>query len=272
VKFNAGLLVVDIDGTLVGREGTVSAPDRVALQKVRDLGVAVSLCTGRAVKSCLAIFRDLSLDGYHIFFDGALVTDPGHHIELFASRLNPAVLELAATFARSQGIHFELYSAEDCFVENPTLFSIMRREYFGIEPVVGAFDGLWHRQSIVKAGFIAATPAEVEKARVFQLEFQSRLSFTRAFSPAFPDLVFINIVAPQVSKGEALSLLARHLKVPLEKVMAIGDGENDIPLFKDVGLSVAMANASPEVKAAADFVTPDLAQAGVSAAINRFLF
>lgn len=272
MKFDAGLLVVDIDGTLVGRGGSVSAADRAALQRVRDSGIAVSLCTGRAVKSCLPVFRELSLDGYHIFFDGALVTDPGHVTELYAKRLDSAVLEAATVFARHHGLHFELYSADDCFIEAPTPFSVMRRAYFGLEPVVGVFDGLLHREPIVKAGFIAITPGEIEQVRLFQSEFQNSLSFTRAFSPAFPDFIFINIVAPGVSKGETLEFLAGHLGVPLSRVMAIGDGENDIPLFKRVGLSVAMAGASSEIKAAADCVTLDLAESGASAAISRFLF
>lgn len=272
VKFNAALLVVDIDGTLVGQDGMVSAADRAALFRVRDAGVAVSLCTGRAVNSCSAIFRELSLNGYHTFFDGALVTDPGHRTEIYAKYLDPAVVAAATVFARSQGIHFELYSVEDCFIEAETRFSAMRREYFGLEPVVGNFDELWHRKPIIKGGFVAASPQDIEQAQCFQLEFRECLSFTKARNPAFPDLTFVNVIAPGVSKGEALAALARYLGVRLERVMAIGDGENDVPLFKHAGLSVAMAGASPEAKAAADYVTLDLAQSGVSAAINHFLF
>jgi len=272
MKFDAGLLLVDIDGTLVGRDGTISVPDKAALQKARDGGIKVSLCTGRAVRSCQPVFRELALDGFHIFFDGALVTDPEHRVELYSRRLDPAVLDDAAGFARAQGLHLELYSGDDCFVESPTPFSAMRRDYFSIEPVVCTFDGLLHRAPIMKAGFIAGSPAEVEKARLFQEEFRGRLSFTQAFSPAFPDLVFINIVAPGVSKGEALEFLAGYLGVPLVRVMAIGDGENDIPLLRRAGLSVAMAGSSPEVKAAAGYVTLALADSGVSAALSRFLF
>jgi len=64
------LLVVDIDGTLVGRGRSISAEDREALAKVRNSGIRVSLSTGRAVRACLRIIEQLSLDGYHIFFDG----------------------------------------------------------------------------------------------------------------------------------------------------------------------------------------------------------
>ena len=69
------LLVLDVDGTLVNRKGAVSAADRAALRKAAARGVRISLSTGRVIQACLKIIRELSLDGYHIFYDGALVTN-----------------------------------------------------------------------------------------------------------------------------------------------------------------------------------------------------
>ena len=77
------LLVVDIDGTLQGREDSISAENIAALAKARDLGIAVSLSTGRAVGACLNIIKQLSLDGYHMFCDGAVVSNPNQGEELY---------------------------------------------------------------------------------------------------------------------------------------------------------------------------------------------
>ena len=68
------LLVIDIDGTLVNRQGEISAENREALALASQAGILVSLSTGRSAKSCQPIIERLSLDGYHIFFDGALVS------------------------------------------------------------------------------------------------------------------------------------------------------------------------------------------------------
>ncbi|MCD6434156.1 MAG: HAD hydrolase family protein, partial [Candidatus Diapherotrites archaeon] len=58
---------------------------------------------------------------------------------------------------------------------------------------------------------------------------------------------------------------------PMDGVMAVGDGANDISLLGSAGLGVAMGDASDEVKAAADYITLDFDHGGLAAAVNRFL-
>lgn len=271
MNFDAGLLVVDIDGTLVGKNGTVAAADRVALSEVRQSGISVSLSTGRVLKSCLSILRELSLDGYHILFNGALVTDSGHRAEIYARYIDPALVEKAIGSARELGLNLELYSVTDYFVESETWLSDIRRGFFGLEPVVGDFDGLWHREKIIKGCLVTASAKEAEQVRQFSSRFERCLSFTRSNTPAYPEITFVNIEAADVSKGEALGALASYLDVPLERVMAIGDDENDITMLSMAGLSVAMGNAPQAVKVAANYVTRDIEHGGVAAAVSRFL-
>ena len=73
---NYKLLVIDIDGTLLDKRGIISDEDTKALARAKAAGIRVSLSTGRAVKACTKILSQLALDGYHIFFDGALVCNP----------------------------------------------------------------------------------------------------------------------------------------------------------------------------------------------------
>jgi hydroxymethylpyrimidine pyrophosphatase-like HAD family hydrolase len=61
------------------------------------------------------------------------------------------------------------------------------------------------------------------------------------------------------------------MNVPLEQVMAIGDGPNDVPILSAVGLGVAMGNASPDVQAMARYVTEDVDHNGVAEAIRKFV-
>ncbi|MFH1651638.1 MAG: HAD family hydrolase, partial [Chloroflexota bacterium] len=70
------LLVLDVDGTLVDARGNIAEADREALARVRADGVMVALSTGRSFRSCRRVLERLSLDSYHIFFDGAVV---GNH-------------------------------------------------------------------------------------------------------------------------------------------------------------------------------------------------
>jgi len=263
------LLVVDIDGTLLGRDGSISAEDGEAVAEARRSGIRVSLSTGRAVKACQSIINQLSLDGYHIFFDGALVSNLGE--EVYAEPLDRGVVREAVEFAHLHNIALELYSATHYFVERETWSTDAHRQYFGIEPTIVDFTGLWERERIIKGGLVAVTPQQATKAKSFRLHFDRSLHFSRARSPAFPGVDFINIVAPEVSKGKALAALASHLGVSLSEVMAVGDGINDISLLSLAGLAVAMDNAPDEVKAVAHHITLDVDHSGLAAAIKRFL-
>jgi Cof subfamily protein (haloacid dehalogenase superfamily) len=263
------LLVVDIDGTLLGRGRTISAENKEALDQARKLGVGVALSTGRAVLACRDILDQLELDGYHIFFDGALVSDLGE--EVYAEPLDRGVVREAIEFARRLKIDLELYSMTHYFVERETWSTDAHRQFFGIEPTIVDFTGLWERERIIKGGLASVNPRQVAKAREFYARFESSLHFSLAKSPAFPDVEFTNVVALEVSKGRALEALSLHLGMSLGEVMAVGDGTNDITLLSRAGLAVAMGNAPDEVKAVADHVTLDVDQSGLGVAVERFL-
>jgi Cof subfamily protein (haloacid dehalogenase superfamily) len=266
---NYKLLVVDIDGTLLGSRGGISEEDKQALAAARRVGVKVCLSTGRASQGCHWVIDELSLDGYHIFFDGALVW--GVDRELYVEPLDMGVVREVVDFVRQNDIYLELYSATDYFVEWENWATEIHRNYFKLEPRVIDFGHLRGGQKFVKGGLITRDEEEVAKARSFRTRFDRSLRFSVARSPAYPGVEFINVLAPEVSKGKALTTLAAHLGIPLSEVMAIGDGTNDISLLSVAGLAVAMGNATDEVKAVAHEVTEDVSESGVAAAVNRFL-
>jgi hypothetical protein len=265
------LLLVDIDGTLIGKDGSISDKDREALAKARQSGIEVCLSTGRAAQGCLSIISQLALDGYHIFFDGALVSNPNQSGEVYVQPLNKLIVKEAVEFVHRNDIYLELYSSTRYFIERATWATEIHRQFFNLEPAVVDFTDLWNKERIIKGGLVVASAQEVAQARSFRLRFNRSLRFSEARSPAFPGVEFINVVDLGVSKGEALTALASYLGVSLSEIVAIGDGVNDIPLLSLAGLAVAMDNAPDEVKAVAHYVTLDVDHSGLAAAVNRFL-
>ncbi len=263
--------MVDIDGTLVGRDGGISAEDREALIGARQSGVQVSLSTGRVPNACLKIIDQLSLDGCHVFFDGALVSEPSQGREVYVKPLTGAVVVQAVEFAHLNDICLELYSATRYFVERETWATEIRRQFFGIRPAVVDFSGLWKQERIIKGGLTIASPEEEAEAMRFYHEFDGRLRFSWARTPAYPGIGFVNILDPEVSKGKGLEALASHLGISLSEVVAIGDGLNDITLLSAAGLAIAMQDAPDEVKEVADYITLDVDHSGLAAAIEKFL-
>ena len=265
------LLLVDIDGTLLGKNGIISDEDRNALARACDLGVQVSLSTGRAAQACSNVISQLALDSYHIFSDGALVSNPNNGKEIYAQPIEKMVVRQAVEFTRLNELDLDLYSATHYFVERESWSAIAHRQYFGFEPTVVDFNEIWNHERIIKGGLVVTSPQEAVSVRDFRLQFKDRLYFSFAKSSGYPDVDFFNIVAPEVSKGKALRALASHLGISLTEMIAIGDGHNDISLLDSVGLAIAMGDAPDELKAVADFITLDVDHSGLAAAINKLL-
>jgi Cof subfamily protein (haloacid dehalogenase superfamily) len=265
------LLVVDIDGTLIGRGGNILAEDREALARVSGSGIKVSLSTGRAVQACARVLDELSLDGYHVFCDGALVYSPAHRREVYVRALDKAVLKRAVEFARTHKIGIDFYSATRYFVERETWSAVVHRDFFGIPPTITDFDEICERETIIKAGLVAISPEEVSRAKRFHLEFGDHLHFSWVTTPSYPGVDFINVVAPGVSKGRGLEALAAHLGITPAETVAIGDGDNDISLLSSAGLAVAMGNATSGAREVADYVTLDVEHGGVAAAVRELM-
>lgn len=265
------LLVMDIDGTLLDKNGVISTANREAVAQTLQSGIKVSLSTGRATGACLKVLSELLLDGFHIFFDGALVCNHSQSHEVYAQPINPTVLKEAIDYAAENGIPLELYSADNYFAEHESWRTEIHRDFFGMGATVVPFADLWQQERIIKGGIVVSTPEEEARVKRFGAEFKDRLNLAFARTPAYPGLAFINVLSPGVSKGKALEALVAHLGIPMKEVMAIGDGFNDISLLTTAGMSVAMQNAPDEVKVVADYVTAGIDDSGLAAAIRRFL-
>ena len=270
-KNNYRLLVIDIDGTLINKDSTVSAENREALGQARAKGIDVCLSTGRTVRSCRSIIEQLSLDGYHIFFDGALVsnTDNSEHVHI--RPLEKTLVSEMVDFARVNDIDLELASATQYFTERETWSTDIKRRFFDIETTIGDLSLPCKSEDIVRLDIVVSSPAEKTRAGLFMDYFNGRTAFSQAHSPQFPDVTFINVIATGTSKGEALKTLVSHLGISLEEVVAVGDWVNDISLLSAAGLGIAMGNAHEDLKAMADHVTLDVAEHGLAAAVKEFL-
>ena len=270
-KNDIKLLVIDIDGTLMMRAGDISDEDRKALEAVRRKGITISLCTGRAIQAGRLVVEDLGLDGYHMFFDGGLVSNPQTGEHVYIRTIPGDLIRDAVDFAHQNNIILDLWSATDYFAEKENWVTDIRRDYFKVYPKFIDFKNLPENQEIIKATLVVRSPEEKAGAKRFRDRFNGSLHLSSTVTPAFPEIDFINVLAPGVSKKTALEALLRHINITLDQVMAIGDGRNDMPVISAAGVGVAMGNAPDEVKAVAEYVTLDADHSGVAKAIDKFL-
>jgi 5-amino-6-(5-phospho-D-ribitylamino)uracil phosphatase len=260
-----------LDGTIVDKDGNISDNDLQALGQVRRMGINVSLCTGRAAGSCKQILNKLSLDGLHVFCDGALVCNSTQDLEVYSKPIEKELLKRVCKAAAARKLPLELYSSSTLFIEHETWITDVQRKFFNIDPQVVNFNSVASKERIIKAGLIISSPEEETRTSEFSNQFQEELYFSWARTPAYPKTNFINITATGVSKGSALQALTTYLGLELANVIAIGDGNNDVTLLSTAGFSIAMQDAPDELKSVADYVTANVEQSGVAQAINKFL-
>jgi 5-amino-6-(5-phospho-D-ribitylamino)uracil phosphatase len=253
------------------RADEISVANKAALAELKRRGVAVSLCSGRATPAARNILQQLGLDGFHIFFDGALVTDPGTRENLYIKPIDRCFIQPALDCARDNGVIMDLFSATTCYMEQDSWVADIRRQYFKVEPVITGFAHLPENEEFIKGTLVVRSPEEKAGAERFRQRFVRELFLSKTKTPAYPDVDFINVLTPGVSKRAAMEALMLHLGLKPDQVMAIGDGLNDIPVITAAGLGIAMGNAPSEVKAAAHYVTGDVEHDGVAEAIRKFI-
>lgn len=265
------LLVADVDGTLIGADLTPSPRVRAAIRAAKDWGLRIALCTGRTPLSCPDLIALLDLHGPQIFLDGALIADPAGGPGVFVSELERPALETLLARCRTEGLDLELYGVGRYFVERRTELIRLHEDVQGLSADVVDLGEVIAAGRVVKGEIVAAGEAGRAAVRRIEADLKGRIRFSWAKVAGFPDVEFVNLVAPDVSKGTALRRLAAWHEVPLPAVAAIGDGKNDLPMIETAGLGIAMGNAAEEVRQAADFVTDSVEDDGLATAIERLL-
>ncbi len=266
------LLVVDLDGTLIGKAGAVREDDIQALVRVREAGIIVVVCTGRMPQACRSLFSRLPVNGLHISYDGALVAKDADNGYILSRGLAKGLVREIVLQSRSRGTYLELYTSKGYFAERKTDATRIHTGLLGIEPgIEDLLHILKEPEKIIKAGSVALSAEEKKGLVELERYFEGRLRLTWASAPDFPEVDFVNMVHPTISKGKALQALALHLGISPEEVAAIGDGENDIPLLTTAGLGIAMGTASDNVKKAARAVPLSQEEGGVAFAVKKYL-
>ena len=266
-----GLLVVDIDGTLINQAGVISMADRQALARIIEAGIGISLSTGRVSQACRSVLELLSLEGYHVFSDGALVADPQSDGEVYVEPIPRELVKEIVEFIHDYEMRIDLYSSRQFFVEREDWVTDIRRKFFGLEPTLIDFSSVWQNERVIKGTLVVHSLEEKAQAAHFRNYFKDRLNLSWTMTPAYPDIDFINVISREVSKGKALEELASFLGVALSEVIAIGNGDNDVSLLSTAGTGIAMGNSPDELKAVADHVVPGVEHSGVSVAVEKYI-
>jgi hydroxymethylpyrimidine pyrophosphatase-like HAD family hydrolase len=99
----------------------------------------------------------------------------------------------------------------------------------------------------------------------------ARAQFGNRVSAAGSQPYYLDVTHPEANKGQVVTFLSHRFDIPTDQIATIGDMPNDMLMFADSGLSIAMGNASSEVQGAADRVTTSNEDEGFANAVDRFV-
>jgi Cof subfamily protein (haloacid dehalogenase superfamily) len=260
------LVCIDVDGTLVGAGGVVPAVVWNAAARARAAGVRLALCTGRPAFGITGDYaRRLDADGWHVFQNGASIVRPSSG-ESHSVALPREAVDALVRRARAAGRILELYSDADYAVELDA--DDRARRHAGLLGVPFAMrDLLEFPGPVVRAQWLVPHH-EVEQVLA---EPHPGLLLSPSLSPVVTDTTFINVTPAGVDKAAGVLAVARAYDVPADRVMLVGDGENDVTAMGVVGVAVAMGNAEPGPLAAARHTVSHVDDGGLAEALEMAL-
>ena len=255
----------DLDRTLIAEDLVLRPRTARALRDARDAGIHVVLATGRMFRSVRRYLDDAGLGGPVVCYQGAVVADADTGRFLLHE---PIPLELAReTIAavEREGYGLNCYVDDELYVATETAEARRYAEFqhLPIHTVGPLLD--WLDAPPTKLVTIGDPHALDELERRMKAEFDGRLYVSKSLP------YFLEFASPEVTKASGMEFVARHLGLERERVVAFGDGENDVELLAWAGYAVAVANAHERVLAVADHVCPPVGEEGVAQVVEAFL-
>lgn len=273
------LLVVDLDGTVVGDSNQIRPAVKRAIAQAKARGIAVAIATGRMYCSALRFYQDLDLTLPLMSYQGAFIKDPRQEKLLRHWALSEVIAEQlldlyeAESWRDRLSIHF--YINDQLYVRTITEETERYAERSGIQPIaVGDLRSLLPHYTATPPGHITKVLAQSpDIALIDELWSSLKLRYppTELYTTKSVD-IFLEATHPAVNKGTAVRYLAEeHLGLSAENVMAIGDNLNDLEMLRYAGIGVAMETAPDAVKQVAQWIAPDVESDGAAIAIKKFL-
>lgn len=258
------LLVSDIDGTLVRKDKSLADAVVAASRRLQDRGVAMSLISARPPSGMLWIAERLELNGpIGAFNGGTIVMSDGTPVS--ADRLDPAAAARALALLDRPGVTAWLFADGRWYAKAPTTHDDSERRAANIQPILDADFGAL----LARVDKLVGVSDDHDLLATMDGEMVRALGTAATVARSQP--YYLDVTGPRGNKGDGVTALAHAYGVPLDAVAVLGDQRNDLPMFARAGLSVAMGQAPPEVRAEASHVARSNEEDGVADAIERFV-
>ena len=263
-------IALDLDGTLTNHDKEVTPITRQALMRVQKDGAHIILASGRPTYGIAPIADHLEIDkynGYVLSYNGGKIVNWQTKEELYSNHLPNNVIPILYNYAKENGYALLGYAGKEIITEMPDdkyVKEESRINKMEIRKVDNLLESLESNPTklLMTGDASLMIKAEEELAEIVG----NRMDVFR--SAPF----FIELVPKGIDKAQSLNRLLELIGLSTNDMIAFGDGYNDLSMLKLAGVGVAMANAVPEVRAEADFITKSNEEDGVAFAIEKFCY
>ena len=264
------LIAVDLDGTLVRSDQSISQRTMDTLIRVQEMGVKVVVASGRPTFGTAHVADTLRLEkygGYVMSYNGGEIYDWRTKIQLHAQTLDEAIIPYLYTCAKEHGMSIMTYIGKEVVSEvddNEYIqYSVMRNRMTlrKVDDFVKAMEGAGIVKCIIVGDPTLLPALETEMQKV--LKEKAGVFRSESF--------FLEIVPMGIDKAKGLSILLDKIGLQPSELIAFGDGYNDTPMLQFAGTGVAMENAAKEIKKTADMVTLSNDDDGVAITLENLI-
>ena len=237
---------LDLDGTIIGPDENISPAVQEAIARLAR-HIPVFIATGREPADVLRYAGELSLTTPQLCDGGANILDPIQGVSTWTAPLGPASAEIVVTKLREMGAAFVATHANG---------------------TASTFDDVpnWH---LIR---VSALDMDEDTADTLASHFRGhdQMTVIKAVLP-YNGLWAVDFTLAGVDKATGVSRVGQTLGIDPGNIVAVGDSYNDLPMLVSCGVSIAMGDAPQEVKEAAGFVAPSIADDGLAVAINDYV-
>ena len=276
----AGLLAVDVDGTLITDLGEITVRVHEALEAVAGAGWEVVIATGRTLYAARRIIETLPFIRYALLSNGACIVNMKDSDILHMDMIPREVVGEVVNVIRGNGAIPVLYDAD---IHNQHIY------YDSLENACSFFE--WYVKNdkrAVRVGDVMEYAGNIQqmgtidaREKIFRIRDELLLG-NRATPMPLPfesphfggknhDFWFLQVIGAGVSKNGAVRRIANWLNIPSGKVVAVGDNYNDIDMITGADVGVAMGNAPEEVRRHAQLVTGNNNDSGLADAVEKII-
>jgi len=260
------LVLADVDGTLVTQDKILTDDAVAAAQQLRDAGIMLALTSGRPPRGMDMLIEPLRLQGAIAGFNGGVLVHPDLTV-IESHRLDAAAAKATLQLILDAGLDAWVYTEKEWLIRDAKAPHVARETWtvkFDAR-VVDAFAGA----DLADTVKIVGVSDDLDRVAACEKKAQQQLGSKASAARSQP--YYLDVTHPLANKGMVVTTLAKLNNIRPDQIATMGDMPNDVLMFRDSGFSIAMGNASDEVKAQASAVTDSNENEGFAKAVRKYI-